>query len=189
MKKKLFAAILIAMICISGCSAQNTASVADETSQAAADTAAEAASQAEAPAESAAEEKTNETAAADLKSVFENIKTQVELPSMVELNDKLLMRYYGLEADICEDYAGGVDSSGIGQDEIVLMKAKDESGAEEIRTALQTRYDAKLSQQQNYNPEEAEKISKCSVETNGLYVTLIISDDAEKIKEIVNNAL
>ena len=108
---------------------------------------------------------------------------------MVELNDNLLMRYYGLSADAVSDYAGGVDSSGVGQDEIVLMKAADESQVDTVVQALQTRYDSKLSQQENYNPDEAEKIRNCSVETNGLYVTLIISNDASTITDIVNGSI
>ena len=108
---------------------------------------------------------------------------------MVELNDNLLNRYYGLTTDAVADYAGGVDSSGVGQDEIALFKAADESQVATIEQALQNRYDSKLSQQENYNPDEAEKIRNCQVETNGLYVTLIISNDAAQITEIVNNAI
>ena len=101
----------------------------------------------------------------------------------------MLERKYGLTSETVADYAGGLDSSGVGQDEIVLIKAADESNVADIQNALQTYYDSKLAQQENYNPEEAEKIRNCSVETNGLYVTLIVSNDADQITEIVNNSL
>ncbi len=184
MKKIFAAALAVLMLC--GCS--STSNETSSTEETVSETAVN-----ETVSETTVSETTGETGLAanasdsSLKDVFEEIKSSVELPVMIELNDNLLPRYYGLSADVVSDYAGGVDSSGIGQDEIVLMKAADESQVETIREALQTRYDSKLAQQENYNPQEAEKISKCEVQTNGLYVTLIISNDAAAITEIVNS--
>ncbi len=135
------------------------------------------------------EAETEEKTDASLSDVFSKISSEVELPDMVELNDKLLMRYYGIDVSDTADFAGGVDSSGVGQDEIVLIKAADESKVAGIEQALQTRYDSKLSQQENYNADEAEKIRNCKVEVKGEYVTLIISNDADKINNIINSAL
>lgn len=170
MKKIIIAAL--AVLCLCGCS-NNAAESSVPTSEPASQTAGSASESAE---------------AASLKDVYAEIASAVELPEMITLDsDALIERYYGITADMMQDYAGGVDSSGVGQDEIVLIKAKDESQVSAVEAALQTRYDSKLAQNENYNPEEAEKIRKCSVETNGLYVTMIISDDAAAIKEIVNN--
>lgn len=205
MKRILIAAL--AILCLCGCnstSSSDTNSTAEETGgtgssvevtfgetagETASETAGETAATSEASAESAAEGDSTNTSDSELNGVFAKIKDSVELPDMVELNDNLLMRYYGLSADAVSDYAGGVDSSGVGQDEIVLMKAADESQVDTVVQALQTRYDSKLSQQENYNPDEAEKIRNCSVETNGLYVTLIISNDASTITDIVNGSI
>ncbi len=197
MKRILIAAL--AILCLCGCnstSSSDTNSTAEETGGTGSsvevtlgETASETAATSEASAESAAEGDNTNTSDSELNGVFAKIKDSVELPDMVELNDNLLMRYYGLSADAVSDYAGGVDSSGVGQDEIVLMKAADESQVDTVVQALQTRYDSKLSQQENYNPDEAEKIRNCSVETNGLYVTLIISNDASTITDIVNGSI
>ncbi len=185
-KRCLIAALALACLCGCNSGANNASSVAstEETGSSVEVTLSEAASEAE--AESTAAE---DSSASGLKGVFEEISSTVELPDMVELNDNLLNRYYGLSTDVVADYAGGVDSSGVGQDEIALFKAADESQVAEIEQALQTRYDSKLAQQENYNPDEAEKIRNCKVETNGLYVTLIISNDAAQITDIVNNAI
>ncbi len=171
MKKIIIAAL--AVLCLCGCSDN----AANESSAPVSEPASQTVSTASESAE-----------AASLKDVYAEIESAVELPEMITLDsDALIERYYGITADMMQDYAGGVDSSGVGQDEIVLIKAKDESQVSAIETALQTRYDSKLAQNENYNPEEAEKIRKCKVETNGLYVTMIISDDAAAITEIVNN--
>lgn len=187
MKMKRFLVAALALFCLCGCNSGtddsgSTASTVDTTSAAEVTVSKTAASD----ADSVAGESDSSS---ELKGVFSEIASAVELPDMVELNDNLLNRYYGLSTDVVADFAGGVDSSGVGQDEIALFKAADESQVAIIEQALQTRYDSKLSQQENYNPDEAEKIRNCKVETNGLYVTLIISNDAAQITEIVNNSI
>lgn len=189
MKIKRFLIAALVLVCLCGCNStgnsENSTSSADETT-----TVSAAADGNEAPANDAeSTEAEDGSSDSQLKDVFTEISETVELPDMVELNDNLLNRYYGLTTDAVADYAGGVDSSGVGQDEIALFKAADESQVATIEQALQNRYDSKLSQQENYNPDEAEKIRNCQVETNGLYVTLIISNDAAQITEIVNNAI
>ena len=185
--KRYFAAALVLM-CLCGCNSGNdlVPATGDISS-----TAAPAVEEVESAAEEteSASENTESADAVALSDVFKKIGEEVELPDMVELNDKLLMRYYGIDAADVADYAGGVDSSGVGQDEIVIIKAADESKVEGIEKALQTRYDSKLTQQDNYNPDEAEKIRGCKVETSGLYVTLIISNDADTITGIVKDAI
>lgn len=128
--------------------------------------------------------------AENLNEVFKEIGEQITLPEMIELEEITdLDRFYGISADDVEDFAGGIDNSGVSQDEVVLILAKDETAADNIEELLQKRYNSKLSQQQNYNADEAAKIQKCKVEKNGKYVTLIISDDSEKITEIFKNSI
>lgn len=188
MKIKKYIAVSLVFLCLCGCGSSTDLVPPSDglASGAAAESKSKPAAVEETPSESKTEEN-NETVS--LSDVFSQISNEVELPEMVELNEKLLMRYYGIEVSDTSDFAGGVDSSGVGQDEIVLIKAADESKVDAIQQALQTRYDSKLTQQENYNPDEAEKIRNCKVEVKGDYVTLIISGNADKINEIVNNAL
>ena len=61
-----------------------------------------------------------------LSEVFADIKAQVQLSEMNEFtNAASLDRYYGIaEADI-QEFAGGINNSGVEQEEIVLVKAAD----------------------------------------------------------------
>lgn len=122
-----------------------------------------------------------------LDEIYAEIKSEVTLPDMVELDSvDRLDRNYGITKDMVDEFAGGIDSSGVTMSEIVLIKAKDADSADKIAEKLNTRLSAKLDQNRNYNPEQAAVIEKCKVETKDLYVTMIISEDAEKITEIFN---
>ena len=120
-----------------------------------------------------------------LTDVYSDIKAQVGFENVTELNDISLMeRYYGITADMAAEFAGCVNSSGVEQEEIVLVKAVDDSSAATVKEKLENRYKAKLDQNKSYNPEQAAMIEKCSVQQNGLYVSMIVSDKAEQITAI-----
>lgn len=120
-----------------------------------------------------------------LTDVYNDIKAQVGFENVTELNDISLMeRYYGITADMAAEFAGCVNSSGVEQEEIVLVKAVDDASAATVKEKLENRYKAKLDQNKSYNPEQAAMIEKCSVQQNGLYVSMIVSDKAEQITAI-----
>lgn len=124
-----------------------------------------------------------------LSDVFADIKAEVSFSDFSEFSSEADLTNYGIDsADILE-FAGGVNTTGVEQEEIVLVKAKDSAAADNIETALKNRYDAKLAQNKNYNPEQAEMIEKCSVEKNGDYVSMIVSENAEKITDIYKKGI
>lgn len=123
-----------------------------------------------------------------LSDIYADIKSQVELSDMLEISSaQMLDKYYGIAEEDAAEYAGGINNTGVDMEEIVLIKAADDAAAERVKSALQLRYDAKLAQNKDYNPEQAQMIEQCKVEQNGVYVTMIVSANAEKITEIYNS--
>lgn len=125
-----------------------------------------------------------------LSDVLTEIKSQVTLPEMTVYSDaEDLLDMYGIEEQDVKQFVAEVNSSGLEQDEIVLIEAVDSDAAGRIEEKLQNRYDNKLSQNENYNPEQAEIIKACEVEVNGNFVSLIVSPDAEQITEIYKSKI
>ena len=130
------------------------------------------------------------TSAKPLGEIYEEIKTEIGFDSVTELDDiRLMERYYGINADMVAEFAGCINSSGVDQEEIVLVRAVDEEAAAQVKDKLELRYQTKLDQNKTYNPEQAAIIAGCSVERDGLYVSMIISKDAEKITEIYHKGI
>ncbi len=125
-----------------------------------------------------------------LTDVFSEIKSQMNVSEMVEFQDvSSLDRYYGITAEQVSEFAGGINNSGVEQEEIVLIKASDEANVEAIKTALENRRQSKLNENKNYNPTQAEIIEQCSVETNGLYIFMLISPNHEQMTQVVRTSL
>ena len=120
-----------------------------------------------------------------LADIYAELKPMLSSPD--EMNDLTaaaqLDRYYGITEDQVEEFAGGINNTGVVMDEIVLIKAKDDAAASAVKTALENRLTSKLNENKNYNPEQAAIIEQCSVEQNGLYVSLIIAENASEITE------
>ncbi len=125
-----------------------------------------------------------------LTDVFADMKAQMNVTEIVEFqNVSSLDRYYGITAEQVSEFAGGINNSGVEQEEIVLLKASSEANVETLKTALENRRQSKLNENKNYNPAQAEIIEKCSVETNGLYVFMIISPNNEQMTQTFKTAL
>ena len=167
--KKIFAALFATVIALCFCACGGTSESSAQPSQGSAEAA---------------------VSAKPLKEIFEDIKTQVGIENLTELsNVRTLDRYYGITEDKVSEFAGGNNSSGVSQEEIVLIKAVDDNAAAAVEGSLNDRYNSKLEQSRNYNPEQAVLFENSDVETDGLYISLVISPDADKINSIYKENL
>lgn len=209
MKKFLLAVLTAAMIVsVSACNGDNNdtkpdntqtvqSSVADEST----DQTVEESSQAdtedssETVTEESAQDSTQESTdapAADgsLASIYEMVKSQVQLPEeMIDITAKRLDRVMGITEDEMDEFTGGICADGVKQDQIIYIKAKDESKVEDIKAKLQTNLDSIYNVVQNYDPKQKANIENAKVEVEGLYVSLVISADSEQIRSIFSQNL
>lgn len=129
-----------------------------------------------------------QSADVDLQKVFDDINTQFEIFDLTVIDDvSKLNRYYMIEEDKVEQFAAEFSAESSVFTEIVLIKAVDETAAADIATLLNNHYQSRMSEAKSYNPESVAMLENCSVEQNGTYVSLIISDKADEIKETYNS--
>ena len=125
-----------------------------------------------------------------LAQVFDSIKEQVTLSELNEFQFvSALDRYYGITSDEVVEFAGGINNSGVNQEEIVMIMASNTEAADHIQTVLENRRQAKYNENKNYNSEQAQMIDSCSVDRHGMYIAMFISENADKIREIYNTQL
>lgn len=181
--KKIFAVILSAMLITSltacGSSESGTSSKTESVVSSASSESKDESSSSESGAESSV-----------LKTALEKVKAEVELPSdMADFDARKLKRVFGITEEQAEDFSGAICTDGLRQDEFIYIKAKDESTAKEVADKLQNDWQSKYNVIKNYDPDQVEIIESAKVETNGLYVYLVISEKADQIKQIYNDAI
>lgn len=128
------------------------------------------------------------TADVDLKTVFDDINSQFGITGLTVIEDaSKLNRYYMIEEDMVEDFAAEFSAESSVFTEIVLIKAVDEAAASEIATLLNNHLQSRMSEAKSYNPESVAMLEGCSVETNGVYVSLIVDEKAAEIKAVYDS--
>ncbi len=125
---------------------------------------------------------------ADLNAVKEALSAQYGLDEMMVLSEDDLLDMYGIKAEDVKQYAALIAKSSTSADEILLFEGKDADAAARIKEKLDKRYQAKLNEAKDYLPEEYAKISACKVETNGCFVSMIVSADAEAMTKLYQGA-
>lgn len=191
--KKVFTVILSAMIVMSlaacGNSDSGTASKTESVSSAASSESSKAeSSKAESKNESSVGETSTESSV--LKTALEKVKAEVELPNdMSDFDAKRLKRVFGITEEQAEDFSGAICTDGLRQDEFIYVKAKDEAAAKEVADKLQNDWQSKYNVIKNYDPDQVKIIESAKVETDGLYVSLVISEKADQIKQIYKNSI
>ncbi|MBO5448250.1 MAG: DUF4358 domain-containing protein [Ruminococcus sp.] len=100
--------------------------------------------------------------------------------------EKFCEKLYSVPSDEISD-GGSIFSSGGGNaDEISMIKTEDPQKGEEI---LHDRLQSRSSTFESYKPEEMQKINSAEIFSAGDYWVLIISDDAERLKEEIKELI
>ncbi|GAA0180026.1 hypothetical protein SH2C18_27910 [Clostridium sediminicola] len=116
--------------------------------------------------------------------------SEIDLKSE-ELEDfnKEVIKAYNINTD---DVAEGImkfPMINLQADEVIIIKVNDKVKIAEIEEALKGHIDVQLQAFENYVPQNYELVKNHILESNGKYILLTISKDAEKIQEIFNTAL
>lgn len=201
--KKIFLALIVSavVLSLSACGSSDNTSLSSQNSSAAsvAVSSAQDSSTSSAAASSTGSSSENESSTSsdessneksELQTVLEKVKSEVKLPDdMVDFDARRLKRVFGITEEQAADFAGAICTDGLKQDEIIFVKAKDEAAVKDIADRLQNDWQSKYNVIKNYDPDQVEIIENAKVETNGLYASLVISADAEKIKSIFNEII
>ena len=74
-------------------------------------------------------------------------------------------------------------------DEIAVVAVKDEADVNDAKASLEKHKSDRLKLFQTYGPQEAARVEKGQVFTDGQYAVLIICDDADSVKEAFTSYL
>ena len=122
---------------------------------------------------------------ADLTAVLASFSFDGE---MLDLDETDMLDIYGIQAADIKQFAAATSTTGIDCDEVVLVEATDADAAKRVKEALDTRYQTKLNETENYLPDEYAIIKTCSVTMDGNYVAMIVAPNAADLVKIYNES-
>lgn len=126
----------------------------------------------------------------DLQKGLERVKAEIKMPTTTaDYTAARLQRTLGIDETKMSDFAGMFCDDGVTQDRIIYIKAKTADDVAFIQEKLQANWQSTYNVIKNYTPEQAAMIEKATVDTDGLYVSLVISNDADAIKKIFKESV
>lgn len=123
----------------------------------------------------------------DLNGVYEGF--QESLPEMLVLDDTMRMNLLGISAEDCTQVVTAICADGLGADEVWLIEAKDGEALERLKALAETRLEAKAGETENYLPEQYAVVKQAQVVTQGNYLALLVSPQAETLKAAFEDAV
>lgn len=130
---------------------------------------------------------------ADLKSVLSDINSKYAdatagLKELTEVED--LDKYYAISVDDVKQFAAEINpDTSTAPVEIVLVEAVDKTASDNVKSALDARYQSIYSLYSSYSADQVELVKKCKVTQSGNYVTMVVASDYDGIMETVNAAI
>lgn len=124
--------------------------------------------------------------AVNVRDVYQEITGNIAMPDeTIELSKEDLSDYYGIEADKVTEFAAVQDACGY-KDEIVIVKAADDTSAKEIEALLNDHIEYQKDSMKNYDAAQYDILTSSEVITNGVYVAMFISAEQAAMAEIYN---
>ena len=129
-------------------------------------------------------EKTEAPKTIDLQAIKNEMITQFNIESPIDLDNEKLLNQYGITAESVKASGSFIVLTGIFPAEIVMIEAVDENAAKEIKDKLQARLDDLKVQSQSYDAESYSIAQNCSIFTNGNYVAMFFSEHGAEMENL-----
>ncbi len=124
-----------------------------------------------------------------LEAVRSQMVSSLGVTDYMEVSSSRLLDLYGIQESDLAQSASFVTMSGTFPHEIVMTEAKDAAAASRIANSLQNRLNEVLNQSETYDAETYALAQKCSVDTDGLVVSLLLTPDRDAMRKILTSSL
>ena len=166
---------------LAGCSGTSAGAAAETTTRA--ESAAGAAASAAAPAE-------NVAASADsAEEIWTMLTGSMNLPGVVRMPAQYVLNYYGIDMEQYPDSFFAVSEEATSAETVIFIRTGSEEEANALGEQLNVVREQKAEEMQNYLPEQYRIVEASRVRVKGDSVYLVISEQEEAIRTLIEAAL
>lgn len=120
----------------------------------------------------------------DLSAVKAAIISGAGVTDPIDVASDRLVNLYGIEESQIKQAAAFITIGAVFPDEIVMIEAVDDAAAAQIEAALSNRLAEVKEQSKSYDPESYALALECTVDKNGLFVSMFLAPGHAKMKSI-----
>ena len=131
----------------------------------------------------------NRTSSASFSDVSTAVLDSADLSSMLEGDNQMIRRIYGIDPGMLKDALLYYPSSNMGCEELFLVQISDLRQQKMIQDAMQSRIDSQRAAFDGYAPAQCDMLDRGIVEVRGNYLLLIVADDPEVVRNAFLSAI
>lgn len=130
-------------------------------------------------------QETEKTLSVSVTELGEKVEEKMASETVADYDATLLLDDLGIASSLYTEYFYKVGSSDASVEEVAFFKAADEESATTIMQKLQSRKASTESTQKDYNAENYDIAVNATVETDGLYVCMVMSANRTDINSVI----
>lgn len=131
----------------------------------------------------------NRESNADFSTVQEAVLSAADLTPMAEGDNQTIKRLYGLSASDFEGIMLYYPTTNMGAEELLLIKLKDVSQQEDVKSAIESRIETQKKSFDGYGVDQYAMLEKAVIEAQGNYVLLVVAADPAPVRKAFLGAL
>ncbi len=121
-----------------------------------------------------------------LSEIIDSIQNIIDLSKMHHLDGDKFERLYNIDLGWLDEFSVYISMSNIKAEEIAILKVKDSIDMEKVKEKVLLRLDYQANSFKDYLPQEYNLIENYILKIKGRYLFLVISENADEIKNIIN---
>lgn len=129
------------------------------------------------------------SSSASLESVSEKVLAAADQEGMQESNNRMFQKFYGLDA---EDYEGVTlysPVSNMDAQELLIIKLKDNSQAEAVTEAINSRLQTQMNSFEGYGVEQYSMLEDHILDVQGNFILYVVNPKAQAADDAFRNSL
>ncbi|MFJ7734774.1 DUF4358 domain-containing protein [Lysinibacillus sp. NPDC097287] len=121
------------------------------------------------------------------KEMTEQMLTEVEQPTLMELSAEEMQNLYNIDPAKLEDFSVRIPMMNVKSNEIAIFKVKDANDLAEVEAAVKTRAENVMKNFEQYLPDQYENAKNHKIVVKGNYVLFVISDQADELIKVYDS--
>lgn len=121
-----------------------------------------------------------------IEKAMEDTLAQAEVQ---KVGDMRLKAACGLQVSDYEEVFYYYPSNTMGVDELLMIRLKDKSQADAVRSAMEKRLDVQKKAFDGYGVDQFDILGRAKIYQNGTYMALVVSDDVDAWMQTIKEAL
>ena len=119
----------------------------------------------------------------DFASMSKAVSEAVDLTPMQLADNQMLKRLYGLDGSLFDGVMLYYPTTNMGAEELLLVKMKDASQADEVRAAMEGRLATQKKSFDGYGAAQTAMLEKSIIDVRGNYALFISAEDPARVRQ------